>query len=411
MVVRRHLALILCLVVLGIIPSAAQTVIGQYEDEAPFRTWNILGVHTAPASGMGEVCFALAVDASSAMANPALLTSLPSFSIAISGSYTQSSFFRYSIVNTGVLYTRGNSEMGLYGGDFAGLSVRFKGWALGLSIGLLEAYDRPMQSPEYEFQGRVLYRLSLDQEGLLRNVNLSLARRLFGRISVGLGVNIVSGTWEKTIEEDYLYLGNRITDAKSHDFSGISFTGGATVDVGERLTVGAGFRSPFTKKAESQSRWEYTSSQENIQIVNQGSGESTFRQPLIIGVGAVYRWSSRFKTALDVAFFGWSRYEAETFGEKKKRLFRNILRVAGGVEYINTFRLFGEEFQVPVRAGMASDPQPMQEPRSAYIRYSSGTGLHWQGLHLDLSAMFGVESGSGWDLRTSRVSLTLSYRL
>lgn len=37
----------------------SQCIIGQYEDEAPFRTWNILGVYNAQATGLGESLFGL----------------------------------------------------------------------------------------------------------------------------------------------------------------------------------------------------------------------------------------------------------------------------------------------------------------------------------------------------------------
>ena len=45
--------------------------------------------------------------------------------------------------------SEGNSGMGLYGFDFAGITITYKGWALGLSVGLVENYDRPSQKPDY----------------------------------------------------------------------------------------------------------------------------------------------------------------------------------------------------------------------------------------------------------------------
>jgi hypothetical protein len=182
-------------IVLALFPASswAQLTLGQYEDEAPFRTWNTIGIPTAPSLGMGEARFALAHDSSAALSNPALLTSFPASSITINGSYSTASFDKYAIVNTGVIFTEENSSIGVYTLDFAGFSARYKDWALAISAGLLEQYDRPRLKPEYEYQGQIVYALDFEQDGILRNYNISLARKVFGRLALGVGINFVSG--------------------------------------------------------------------------------------------------------------------------------------------------------------------------------------------------------------------------
>jgi hypothetical protein len=66
--------------------SSAQLVLGQYEDEAPLRSWNTFGLTVASSLGRGETQLALAEDCSAALGNPALLASLPKFSVGFNGS-------------------------------------------------------------------------------------------------------------------------------------------------------------------------------------------------------------------------------------------------------------------------------------------------------------------------------------
>jgi hypothetical protein len=391
--------------------SWAQLTLGQYEDEAPFRTWNTFGIPTAPSLGMGEARFALAHDPSAALTNPALLTSLPTSSITINGSYSTASFNKYSIVNTGVLYTQGNSSIGVYTLDFAGLSATFKGWALGLSVGLLEQYDRPSHQPGYEYQGQIAYTVDFRQDGILRNYNVSLARKFFGRVAFGIGMNIISGSMEKNIKENYLYKDVIITDFKKNDFKGFYINGGIAVDVTDRLTAAAIFRTPYSKEGKSRSSLRYYIPGGNTDIEIKAAATNSYKQPLVLGVGFGYRLSEVFRVASDVSFFNWSSYSVDYYDEDLERTFRNIIKVGGGLEYLSSLNIFGQDVLVPMRAGMSYDPQPMKEPSSHYLYYTIGIGFYWRGLRFDTGIFFGNEKGSGQDLFARRFSVSLSYSL
>lgn len=392
-------------------PVRAQLTIGQYEDEAPFRTWNTFGIQTAPALGRGGARFAVVSDASATVTNPARLTALSGGSLTVSGFYTAASLFRYSLVNTGVLYTRGNSSMGIYAADFLGFSVTLKDWAIGFSAGLVESYDRPHQNPVYEFQDRILYSIDFDQDGLLRNYNLSLARKFGGRLSVGLGVNYVSGSMEKKIVENYFFNGITISDEKSHDFRGFYINGGVAVEAVKKLALALVFRTPYAKKADSRNLLRYDSPQGMTEITLEAAARSTYKQPLVIGAGMDYRFSEAVGVAFDISYFNWSAYAVDYFEEELDREFRNIIKLGGGIEYLGELRLFKQDFELPLRIGMSYDPQPMKEPSSSYLYYTAGLGIHWKGLHLDAGAMLGSEKGSGHDLFGRKFSITLSYRL
>ena len=405
------IAVIVWMLVLFPSSSWAQLTLGQYEDEAPFRTWNTIGIPTAPSLGMGEARFALAHDPSAALINPALLTSLPAYSITINGSYSTASFYKYSIVNTGVLYTQGNSSIGVYTLDFVGLSAAFNDWALGLSVGLLEQYDRPRLKPEYEYQGQIAYTLDFQQDGILRNYNISLARKFFGRLAVGLGINFISGSIEKSIQEDYSYNGVTITDYKKNEFKGFYVNGGVSLNITDKLTAAAIFRSPYSKEAESQSSLRFTIPGGNTDIKIEAAATNTYDQPLIMGVGFDYRLSEAFRVASDVSFFNWSSYSVDYYDEELKRTFKNIVKVGAGLEYLSSLNISGQDVLMPLRVGMIYDPQPMKESSSRYLYYTIGIGFYWRGLRLDTGACFGNEKGSGQDLFGRRFSASLSFSL
>jgi hypothetical protein len=407
----RFIAVIALVLALFPASSWAQLTLGQYEDEAPFRTWNTIGIPTAPSLGMGEVRFALAHDPSAGLTNPALLTSLPTYSIAINGSYSTASFYKYSIVNTGVLFTQGNSSIGVYTLDFAGLSATFNDWALGISVGLLEQYDRPHLKPGYEYQSQIVYTLDFQQDGILRNYNISLARKFFGRLALGVGINFVSGWMEKSIQEEYSYDGVTITDYKKNEFKGFYINGGIALNITDKLTAAAIFRSPYSKEAESKSSLRFYIPGGNTDIKIEAAATNTFYQPLILGVGFDYRLSEVFRVASDVSFFNWSSYSVDYYDEELKRTFKNIVKVGGGLEYLSSLNIFGQDVLMPLRVGMIYDPQPMKEPSSHYLYYTIGIGFYWRGLRLDTGTCFGNEKGSGQDLFGRRFSASLSFKL
>lgn len=402
---------LLCVVLLSSIPSWAQLHLGQYQDEAPFRTWNTFGVPSASSVGMGETHFASVSDLSASIINPARLTALPEFSLTLNTSYTTASIHKYAIVNTGVLRTDGNSAMGLYAIDFAGIAFTYNGWALGISIGLLETYERPSQNPDYLSQGEVVYLLEFQQSGLLRNYNLSLARKVGGRFSFGIGLNYVSGELVKGIVENMYYSGVTISDQKEHNFKGFYLNGGFVADVAQNIRIAAVFRTPYTKKADSKSSLRYDSPQGNTDIRIEVAAESEYKQPFVLGLGVEYWFSPGLRVASDVSYFNWSSYAVTYFDEEIKKEFRNIVKISGGLEYTTSLRLFRQDLQVPLRIGLSYDPQPVEEPNSHYLYYTFGFGLHWQKLHLDAGAMLGEEKGSGHDLNGRRFAVCLSYFL
>jgi len=389
--------------------SWSQLILGQYEDEAPFRTWNSLGITTGSSLGMGGTHFSLRPDCSVALTNPSLLSDLPGFSFIVNTSLDSASFFKYSIVNTGVLSTRENLSHGILAIDFVGASINLNGWAFSLSMGIIENYDRPSAGSEYTFENRLYYSLDFRQEGLLRNINLSFAGRPHRRFSFGIGLNFVFGNLEKNIEETWPYDDVTITDIKTHDYSGFYLNGGLTLNLSSKLAAGIVFRTPYSKKAESYSLQRYTSPHGDTDIKIEASAENDYKQPFVVGVGFNYRFSERLIAVSDFTYFQWSAYSIKYFEEEPHRDFKDILKIGAGIEYWTSAKVFQKNISIPLRAGLSYDPQPLKDPHSYYFSLSFGTGAHWGKFFLDVGILLGIERGSGQDLSGKRFAVTLGY--
>ncbi len=386
----------------------AQMTVGQYEDEAPFRTWNTLGFLTAASLAMGETQLASVSDCSAALSNPGCLANLPKLTLTLSSSFSSASFFKYSIVNTGVLSTRGeNVSLGLVAFDFAGASLRVKGLTLVLSMALLESYDRPSARAESS-----TYSLTFNQEGILKNINFSVAKKVFKNLGLGLGLNFVRGNLKKETIDNWSVSNVTITDKKSHQFQGFYVNAGVILELMRRIEIAAIIRTPYLKKSDSESLYRYEAPEGNTDIRIEASGKSKYRQPLVVGLGLNCELSPRMKVSSDLAFFNWSKYTVVYFEDEEEveRNFKDIIKIGAGVEYIASIQIFSQKAALPLRAGLCSDPQPMKGVNSSYICFSLGMGLHWRKFLLDTGILLGREDGSGNSLASRRATLSLSYK-
>jgi hypothetical protein len=405
--------LISSLILILLSPQAgrSQLVLGQYEDEAPLQTWNTLGITTAASLGRGGTSFTLEKNAAASLVNPALLIKLPTFSLAVSGSYKTTALSKYAIINTGVLMTIQNLTLSLYAGDFAGASIRIRGWAFSVSAGFLEDYSRPSVSWEYTPQGHRLYYIKFEQKGHLINTNLSLAKKITDWLAVGLGLNLVQGKHEKHVEEKWPQSEISISDDQTHDLQGTYVNGGLLLDLSEKLAVAAVFRTPYEREASSESLYRWLNLNTDVDIKIDASEESVFKQPLVLGMGVHYRILESLLLAGDVSFFNWSNYRVDYFGETRRRDFTNVIKINAGLEYTSTHMLFNLNVNVPFRAGIIFDPQPMNNPDSYYLGYTLGLGLQFRNFYLDMGYLSAREHGSGHNLTAQKILLTLSFQI
>ena len=390
--------------------SWAQLVRGQYEDEAPLRTWNTFGLFTGGTLGMGGAHYAFASDLSTAMTNPSQLSRMTGLTVLVNGSLNSATLFKYSIINTGPTTTHENPSLALYSLDFGGISVNINGWGLALSTSILENYDRPPACLEYTASGSAFFKLDLEQTGILRNINLAVSKNLGSRIFIGLGFNFVTGDINKSLREDYYGSAVIMTDEKSHKLQGFYLNGGLTFKISKAFQAAAVFRTPYNKTSDSESLLRYEAAFTDTYIQIESQDDSSFMQPLIIGAGINYQFSDKFRAAADAAFFNWSKYKVTLFGEERQREFKDIVCFGTGIEYMSAARIFGLSFDLPLQLGFRYDPQPMKTPASRYFSVTFGTGLELDHFYFRAGASLGYENGSGDHLRGRRVALTLGYR-
>ena len=392
-------------------PLSAQLVLGQYEDEAPFGSWNIYGVPTAAGMALGNSFYTYAHDASSGLKNPALLCQLPSYIFTLNYSLNSASFYKFGFINTGVLHLEQAYSMRLYAIDFAGLTLRFGSWSAGFSYGNLEYFDRPAVKAEAKYQGTTYYTLDYDQSGGLKNLNLTLARKISGSLSAGVGINYIFGNFSRNQTDNWLNEGITITDNKEMELTGFCINGGLYAGISKKLAAAAVVRLPYTREAESRSFVEYISTTTNTTITHDNSAKSKFKQPLLAGLGLLYTISSKLRFMGDISWINWENYSVDYFEEEKSRNFNNIIKGGVGAEYRENINLFKKPFLIPIRFGISIDPQPMRDPNSVYTNICFGLGLHQNRFKVDLGASLGQENGSGDKLKSGRIMITLSYMM
>lgn len=387
----------------------AQTNIGQYEDEAPLQSWNQFGLTTAPSLALGMTKIVFPLNNSISLTNPSLLAKLPDLTLTFNGSFLHTSLHRYGLVNTGVLLTQDNLTTNLSALDYGGLSLRIKGWIIGISVGLLEYYDRPRVDLQKDYQGRTYYKLNYDQQGLLRNFNLAVARPISSRLLIGLGFNLVRGNWERQVKEEWLISQITLQDIRQESYRGFYLNGGLTFLFNDHLWASLVFRSPFKKKANGESELSYTATlyQTNIKISAQA--ENYYQQPLVLGGGFYWEFNPFGRLLSEVTYYRWSDYQVHFFDEDLVRNFKDTVQLATGIEYQLTSQLLGTSAQFPLRLGFFLDTQPMRTEKSSYLGITLGTGLHWSHLYLDVGLALAKKRGGESSLSANRVGVTLSY--
>jgi len=392
-------------------PASAQLVLGQYEEEAPVRSWNTFALAAAAALGRGETVLTLGSDASCAAANPALLAGLPAFTLAVNGYVQSAAFDKFGPVNTGVFVSAGNVGLALAGLDFAGASFRLAGWTFALNVFTSELYGRPAVSVQDVYNSVLYGETSFSQSGLLRTWQIAVARRLGSRISLGIALNVLDGGLERELIDKSYGPTTIITDRKKQTFSGFSVTGGTLVRLSEKLHAAVVFRMPFRKRIRSTGDLRYEAPAGGTDITIADAADDRADLPAVVGLGC--RWS--VLPDLDIvgeasASF-WSGYRVTFFGDPQVRGFTDAVKAGLGIEYRAGMNLFGSTAVVPLRIGGVFDSQPIRSPWSAYAGITVGTGVQWKWAGIDVGGLISRESGSGAGLAVNKFALTLRFVL
>jgi len=404
--------LLLCFLAISLpSPARAQMVLGQYEDEAPLGTWNQGVANSAASLSLGGSGLFAVGDSLIALSNPSQLVFLPRLTISMNASLTSASLRRFSVLNTGPISSPGNLYRQVISPAGGGAAYQKGGWAVAVHFTRMESYARPpLDISERDTSNRIQYSLRFRQAGYLDAINLAAAHKIGARFSLGLGVNITWGAFDKTFEESLPLQGYTITDIKSHQYQGLYLNGGISWIPCSTLDLAFGFRTAHTREADSQSLLRYAAPAADTNIEIGSSDPSRFTQPSVIRVGARIRPTHDLRFTADLNFYRWSQYDIEVFQTRMERDFRDILMAGLGFETHFRANFFRSIAVFPTRIGIQWDPQPMRDPHSRYINITAGVGISWKWLQFDLGGRLGFERGSGDRLANQQVILTLSFK-
>ncbi len=399
--------LLLTVLLAAAVPLSAQYVPGQYEDEAPFRTWNSVPYIGAAALGRGQTVFVWGAEATASAANPALLPDLPKWTFSAGGSLQNATARRYGPVNSGPVSSEEPLGHTLFSGDHAAVSFHSGRWAFAAGVFLSESYDRPAAEIVESYYSRT-YVFRFTQTGFLRTFHLAAAFRLTPRLAFGLGLNFDSGRLDLELFED-MYGSYQITGTKTADLSGRFVNGGLIWDISPSFRAALTFRTPSTLEAGTKTADRFAYPAAGTEISIDGSSDDSFKRPLVVGAGLSAQLGRRLRIMSEVSYLRWSDYRAVWLGEEMRRGFRDTVRLSAGGEFLADFRLLGKNGKAPIRLGLVYDPQPMSDQKSAYLGFTLGTGLEIGGFRMNLGALISGESGSGDTLQGRRLSLDLGY--
>lgn len=424
----RSLAIGLTVVVL-----LASAALGQSPDESARLkyeelTFDFTG-NGARAAGMGRAFLAISDDVTGGGWNPAgtYLIDKPVISLTWSSLAPRGSSTVSAISGSGVFKHSGSF------GDLTSLNfaapVRIKGqpfvgsFSYTRSFDVFETANNAFSGPfDYAFAtvvgtSIVVDTLSLqtdqvvtsEHQGGVDVMNFAFATRLLREVSVGLSINVYTGSSlhktinDVTIQDWQLFNGQtgtanfQSTTTDTNKYSGINFTLGGKYDT-EKLDLALVIRTPFKLDMEfDRDSINVTRLNDLVQIdqtdtTYYDNNLTRFEVPLIIGAGVAYQVTDDLLCALDIEYRGFEGKKVllreeiminpegsneETFLELDPK-WRNSLTIRTGAEYmldINWAR-------IPLRAGFGYIPIAPAEGSAndlstvVQTNLSVGSGLH-----------------------------------
>lgn len=388
----------------------AQLSPGQYLEEAPLGSWNNFGVDSAISVGAGARQVVLLGSNSSVLSNPALLTGLTGATLDLNFKFQHSQVYKFWMVNTGVISTRGNLSHIIYGLNYTGFNLSIKGWALAASFSQTENYGRPKIDYSYKIGSAVYEQMILVQKGNQTVYSFGLARQVNERLSIGFSLNLINGHLRRNFEDNFLVDGISIIDSRDLKITGIYFVLGAYYQLTRKLSLGLSLSPSYTRRFRGTSFSGFYSQETSVKIEIPGSGDDRIKMPLIAGAGLLYKANRSLNLSFEALFFNWKKYSFLYFGEPLERNFRNVLKLCSGLNHRSTFRFLGKEWEASYYAGIMFDPQPMTDVHSSYYYLTFGSGMGKTDFMLTLSTAIGFEKGSGNNLRNQKVCLSLQLK-
>jgi long-subunit fatty acid transport protein len=187
----------------------------------------------------------------------------------------------------------------------------------------------------------------------------------------------------------YTVEGQYREDNTTEHFYGINATFGALWAANENLSLGASLDLPWTGHGSQTKRIDHQVSTFDSNLVEVAQStlletqvrdvEYTF--PLYWSVGALWRWSDRFYTSMDVSRTHWSDYSYKAEGEERINPINGEPHSASGIDDCWSVRLGGEYLcmltwtEIPLRSGVFWEQRPAIGSPDEYWGISLGSGI------------------------------------
>jgi long-chain fatty acid transport protein len=237
-----------------------------------------------------------------------------------------------------------------------------------------------------------------DTLGSVDSTSVAAAVRLTSRLSLGASYQFWRGDWTE----------NQYASETSLDPPGASRFGSVTQTNrlrGQNLTLGLMLAYPrfsIGMLYQSPLRSDYSNSV-TVRLSDEPEATSepidgTLWFPRAVGIGGAFRPAARWTLALDLTWEDWSEALLDTPQTGRVNLFdslppdstatRDTLSLNAGAERLFT----GDGFVVPLRFGVAWEPQGARDPYTrdpvSYVMLALGTGYNTNSLKLDAAFQY-----------------------
>jgi long-subunit fatty acid transport protein len=378
----------------------------------------------ARAAGMANAFIAVSDDGTAASWNPSGLAQLrkPELSLVSTTSGDSATVAGFRTRDDLASFSSAQSTYRSTYPDFASLAVPVTLWKKPVtfqaawrrlySLDYRETYAvtrvplSPSAPPPVRFDG------NNDTLGAVDLFSAAVAAKLTAHLSLGASFNLWNGDWDEARVRSATPLdAPGVTEfdsvSQSSHVRGQSFTLGMMLAY-PRWSVGVVYQDPLVSDFSVSS--VALSSQIEGQVTREGEGELRF--PRAWGIGGAWRPATRWTLALDFTWDDWTEAIVDTPETGRISLFdglppdlsasRDTWSVNAGAERLFT----GDGFVVPLRFGLAWEPQGGRDPYTRdpidFVMVALGTGYNTNSLKFDAAFQYrwasfesGVEFGPG----------------
>ncbi len=367
----------------------------------------------ARALGMGGAFIAVADDATAASWNPGGLIQLekPELSIVFGGFHREEdNHFRGNPGASGA-ETVGDENL-----NYLSVALPFQVFRRNMVVSLnyqhLYNFNRDwafeFRDPDPIFSGPIQY--DYVQKGDLYAMGLALAAEILPNLSLGATLNywgdfIRQNEWEQRYKEfSPIAFGNLsgagiMTKTEQYAFEGWNANIGMRWRVGNRWSFGAVFKTPFEADIDHTIRTAQIVRYDADPMVEQRVDttlefDETLSMPLSYGLGVSYRFTDAFLLSADIYRTHWEDFELEDADGNTTSPVTGKPSKTSGIDPTTWVRLGGEylfigdNWVIPLRAGVFYDPAPAEDSPDDYYGFSIGSGFVHKRFTVDAAYQF-----------------------